>query len=185
MAESRTGSTPRQPQQPPGKPAEPSESGTPPVSTPTASAEDRGEEGRQDGQPRPATETSRQTAEPKAGPRSRGAEMARSAGTAEVPATEKPIYNVPVKETSAYVVTVDNRTGHVTKIERLNEEGGERKEISAAEYAYLLTYWGLAIPSTVAPGGLSATSSTSQTHPLVQSYLQGMIDYYNTYAVPQ
>lgn len=178
MAESRSGSTPRQPQQTPGKPAEPSE-----TTAPAASGEDSAKEGRQSGQPSPAVETSRQTTEPRGAVRSGDPEPAKSSEAEVVPATEKPVYNAPVKETSVYVVTVDNRTGFPTKIERLNEESGERKELSTSEYVQAQTYWGLPMPSTLAPAGLSASAYPAEVNPLLQAYVRGMIDYYNIYGV--
>src|SRR3712207_4758621 len=48
-------------------------------------------------------------------------------------ATEKPVPLSRAKETSQYVVTVNNQTGVAVKIERLNEETGERTELSQAE----------------------------------------------------
>jgi hypothetical protein len=177
MAESRGGSTPRQPPETPAKPSE--------TTAPAASGEDRAEERRQAEQPRSATETSRQTAESRGAARAGSAEATKPSEAGVVPATEKPVYNAPVKETSVYVVTLDNRTGLPTKIERLNEETGERKELSVSEYAQVPAYWGLSPPPIVAPTSLSATAYPSGVNPLAQAYVQGMIDYYNTYGVAQ
>ena len=178
MAESRSGSTPRRPPETPDKPAEPTE-----TAAPAASGEDRGEERRRAEQPRAAAETSWQTAEPRGAARAGTAEAIKTSEAEVVPATEKPIYNAPVKETSVYVVTFDNRTGLPTKIERLNEKTGERKELSVAEYAQVAAYWGLSPPPIVAPTSLSATAYPSGVNPLTQAYVQGMIDYYKTYCV--
>jgi hypothetical protein len=172
MAESRSGSTPRQT---PAKPAEPSE-----TTAPAASGEDRAEERRQAEQPRPATETSRHTTESRDAAHAGNAETSKPRAAEGASATEKPVYNAPVKETSVYVVTVDNRTGLPTKIERLHEETGERKELSVSEYAHVLAYWGLSTPPTLAPTSLIATAYSREVNPLVQAYVQGMIDYYNT-----
>jgi hypothetical protein len=177
MAESRRGSAPRQPQQTPGKPAEPSE-----TTAPAASGEDSAKEVRQSGPPGPAAET-RQTTEQRGAERPGNAEAAKSGEAELVPATEKPVYSAHVKETSVYVVTVDNRTGLPTKIERLNEESGERKELSTSEYVQVQTYWGLPMPSILAPTGLSASANPAEVNPLVQAYVRGIIDYYNTYGV--
>jgi hypothetical protein len=179
MAESRSGSTPRQPPQTPAKPAEPSE-----TTAPAASGEDRAEERRQAEQPRPATETSRHTTESRDAASAGNAETSKPRVAEGASATEKPVYNAPVKETSVYVVTVDNRTGLPTKIERLHEETGERKELSVSEYAHVLAYWG-PTPPILAPTSLIATAYSREVNPLVQAYVQGMIDYYNTYGSAQ
>jgi hypothetical protein len=180
MAESRSGSTPRQPPQTPAKPAEPSES-----TAPAASGEDRAEEKRQAEQPRTGTENSRQTAEGRApaGAVKPGASKPSEAEVAS--ATEKPVFNAPVKETSIYVVTVDNRTGLATKIERLNDETGERKELSVSEYAQATAHSSLSTPPAIPPTSPGATPYSSEANALVQAYLQGMIDYYKTYGAGQ
>jgi hypothetical protein len=41
----------------------------------------------------------------------------------------------PPKKNSMYVVTFDNATGALVKIEALDEETGKRKELSRAQYA--------------------------------------------------
>jgi hypothetical protein len=175
MAEARSGSTPRHPPQPPSSPAEPSDS-TPPATSGT----ERGESRQTGAQPGSAGETPRQTPESRSGARS--AEAAKPGETGTVPATEKPIYNVPEKQTSFYVVTVDNRTGSATKIERLNEDNGQRKELSASEYASISTYWGV---PTSAAAGTDMTTYLSLTNPLVQAYVKGMVDYYTRYVTAQ
>jgi len=49
----------------------------------------------------------------------------------EVPVTEKP---VPTEaKTSEYVVTVDDSSGAVVKIEEVSEKSGERREFSGRE----------------------------------------------------
>jgi hypothetical protein len=79
-------------------------------------------------------------------------------------ATEKPVIPPAAARTSTYVVTVDNRTGIATRIERLDEKSGERKEMSPMEYAQLAAAY--YAPAT-ADGGV-----------LMQAYLQGMKDYF-------
>jgi hypothetical protein len=89
--------------------------------------------------------------------RSQGGASSRSGASADQPeqalATEKPVPSRPGKDTTQYVVTVDNRTGFALRIERLDEESGERQEVpltafaqasvqaGAPDYSALLAYY--------------------------------------------
>ena len=46
------------------------------------------------------------------------------------PATEKGVPSRPVPETTQYSVTVENKTGTATKIERVDSETGEKKTLT-------------------------------------------------------
>jgi hypothetical protein len=68
----------------------------------------------------------------------RVARTARSSGStpdARALATEVPVKIAPVPELSEYVVTVDNKTGLVTRIERFNAATAERQPLSPAGHA--------------------------------------------------
>jgi hypothetical protein len=83
-------------------------------------------------------------------------------------ATEKPVIPPADAATSVYVVTVDNRTGIATRIERLDEQSGGRKEISPMEYVQLIAgYYAPAI---------------GENNVVLQAYLQGMKDYFGALA---
>jgi len=97
----------------------------------------------------------------------------------KTPITEKPVPSAPEKgRTSQYVVTVDERTSGILKIERLNAETGERKELTAEEYAGVIAYTNLISPYLA---GLAAYAMSQP--PLggispVQAYFRGMADYF-------
>ena len=97
----------------------------------------------------------------------------------KTPITEKPVPSAPEKgRTSQYVVTVDERTSGILKIERLNAETGERKELTAEEYAGVIAYTNLISPYLA---GLAAYAMSQP--PLggispVQAYYRGMADYF-------
>ena len=65
--------------------------------------------------------------------------------------------------TSVYVVTVDNRSGIATRIDRLDEQSGGRKELSPIEYAQVLAGY--------------YTPAMGDSNGIAQAYLQGVIDY--------
>lgn len=86
--------------------------------------------------------------------------------------TEKPmIPSGEGKQTAVYVVTVDNNTGIATRIERLDEQSGERTELSPKEYTQLM-----------ASHYAGAAGAMGQTNVLLQAYWQGMNDYFGARA---
>lgn len=106
-----------------------------------------------------------------------------SAPAAEQPqtlATEQPVPSAPVKKTSQYVVTVDNQTGLTTRIEKLDETTGARKELSREEYLQVLSY---ASGTSAAPlyGGFSdlVPASSPETDYLTQAYYKGVAAFLN------
>ena len=108
---------------------------------------------------------------------------AASAASARMEAlpTEQPVPGPPPKKTTEYVVTVDNQTGMPVKIEKLDEDTGKRKELSAEEYAQAMLYSSLS--QTPYYAGVAAAApppaSASDTDALVQAYYQGVADYIN------
>lgn len=105
----------------------------------------------------------------------------------EAVATEKPVFSAAPPITTEYVVTVDNRTGTATKIEKLSAGSDERKELSEEEYARLFPY--VRRPAkTKAPGLMKSTSGSgiatvtqaapaSQSNALADAYYRGVNDY--------
>jgi hypothetical protein len=97
---------------------------------------------------------------------------AGTSAPAEVPVTEQPVPSKPMPATTQYVVTVDNETGIATKVERIDEETGNRTEVSADEYA--------AMYSTVMSSpesSFSAPEAAYASDPLLEAYYQGVADY--------
>lgn len=93
--------------------------------------------------------------------------------------TEKPVPSAPVKNTSQYVVTVDNRTMLPVRIEKLNEDTGERKELSKEEYAQIYSYASpTPLPSYAGLSGTAPVYSSSEATALVQAYYQGVVEYF-------
>jgi hypothetical protein len=87
----------------------------------------------------------------------------------EPPATEKPATpSIPL--TSQYVVTVNNVTGLLKKIEKLDEATGDQTELSGEEYTQWLGYASPAVYSDVI---------LMQT----QLYYQSLTDYMNMLGV--
>src|SRR5690242_16558955 len=106
---------------------------------------------------------------------------------AGVLATEKPVPSAPEKKTSQYVVTVDNTTGLPVKMEKLDEQTGNRTEFSNEEYGLLASYWGISMPSAKAGhsdlSGMDVTSTEAQTasieayYRLGEAYCRSVADY--------
>jgi hypothetical protein len=99
-------------------------------------------------------------------------------------ATEKPTPVGLVKKHSLYVLRVDDETGSLVKIEKLDETTQERKELTPQEYALAWAYAGasLQLAGTIT-GYASAAAVESQS--IVQAYYQGMIDYLNACSPPR
>ena len=95
-------------------------------------------------------------------------------------ATEKPVPSVPVKKTSQYVITVDNTTGLAVKIEKLDEDTGERTELTKSEYAQAQSGASLAAaPFYAGYGGSAPAVSPMESSALIQAYYRGIADYLN------
>jgi len=92
------------------------------------------------------------------------------------PVTEKAVKAAPVEETSQYVVTLDNTTGMPTKVEKLDEATGQRKELTPQEYVTLMAYGGYVGPAAA----LGAAAYSAAIGPVIESYWRGYTDYVNT-----
>ena len=105
-------------------------------------------------------------------------ESAASAPAAEVPVTEQPVGSKPVPVTTQYVITVDNETGIATKVERIDEETADRREISADEYAAMYSYSaGMSSPELASFMSFSAPGASFGYDPLREAYYRGVADY--------
>lgn len=82
------------------------------------------------------------------------------------PVTEKPAEVPALEMTSEYVVTVNNLTGLLAKIEKVDGATGSRAELSADEYTQTLGY-------------PSPSAYADQMFAQVQLYYQGLSDYVN------
>lgn len=74
-------------------------------------------------------------AEPARTPADRPSREAAPGRQGEALPTEKPVPSRRGGETTQYVVTVDSRTGFAVRIERLDEETGERHELPLSAFA--------------------------------------------------
>jgi hypothetical protein len=126
-------------------------------------------------------------------PRGRGAAAVAatppSKGSGVSTATEKPVSVGPPPRTSQYLVTVDNRTGVAIKIEKLDGETGDRKELTAAEYAVLYPQGGpqrppaaaastpAAIVQSAPAARMSPSLSSASVTALTEAYYRGVADY--------
>jgi hypothetical protein len=98
--------------------------------------------------------------------------------TSAAAGTQPPAAAAP-RSVTQYVVTVDNLTKQPVKIEKLNEETGQRFELSQGEYAALYTYTsaGLYYPT---PYLAASMASPAGNNALALAYFQGVADYLKT-----
>jgi hypothetical protein len=99
-------------------------------------------------------------------------ETAKAVASGQVPVTEEPVATEPVPTATQYVVTVDNQSGVATKVEKLDEKTGERKELSADEYAAMFSF-----ATEISSLSSSAPGETFASDPLTEAYYQGVSDY--------
>jgi hypothetical protein len=93
-------------------------------------------------------------------------------GTADVPVTEKP---VPAKRSiTRYTVSVDDATGHIVKIEKLDEKTNQSRELTQSEYAAAYSF-----ASSAAPYYAASTAALHDplNSPAMQAYFRGIADY--------
>jgi hypothetical protein len=106
----------------------------------------------------------------------------------KTPVTEKPVPLTPPPKTSQYLVTVDNFTGAPTKIERVNDQTGDKQELSRGEYASLAATVGHPLTTPVSPRAFAVTNvsgapedffqgSPSDDPALTEAYYRGVVDY--------
>jgi hypothetical protein len=93
-------------------------------------------------------------------------------GGQEPPVTEKPI--ATRRKISQYVVSVDDVTGSIVKIEKLDEQTGERKELTQEEAAAACCFASYGAPYY---GAYTTSLYESLSSPSVQAYLKGISDY--------
>jgi len=93
-------------------------------------------------------------------------------GGSAPPVTEKPV--ATRRKISQYVVSVDDATGSIIKIEKIDEQTGKPREFTQEEYAVA---YGFA--SYVAPyyAACAASLYDPLSSPAVQAYVKGISDY--------
>jgi hypothetical protein len=96
----------------------------------------------------------------------------RSAGEKEAPVTEKPV--ATRRKILQYVVSVDDATGCIVKMEKQDEKTGERKEFTQQEYAAAYAFGSYAAPYYAA---YAASLYDPVSSPAVQAYLKSISDY--------
>jgi hypothetical protein len=94
------------------------------------------------------------------------------AGEKEAPVTEKPV--ATRRKISQYVVSVDDATGCIIKMEKQDEKTGERKEFTQQEYAAAYACGSSAAPYYAA---YAASLYDPVSSPAVQAYLKSISDY--------
>jgi hypothetical protein len=96
-----------------------------------------------------------------------------SSGQQEVAfATEQPVPSVPEEKLSQYIVTVDNQTGLLAKVEKL-AAAGERMELSQEELEQVGLF------SAAGGENTSELASSTDDNSLLAAYYQGVADYLN------
>jgi hypothetical protein len=82
-------------------------------------------------------------------------------------ATERPAKTVAGPRTTKYIVTVDNMTGLMLKVDKVTEAAGKKSA---------------ATTTAVDPSNLSSTFAAPPADPtaIVQAYYRGIADYFNT-----
>lgn len=112
----------------------------------------------------------------------------------KTPVTEIPVPTPPRPKTSQYLITVDNSTGVPTKIEKVDSETGEKKELSKGESTRLVAAMAKPAASGVAnlfaatpAAGPFAARNVSLSSPfqdtpnenpaLTEAYYRGVADY--------
>jgi hypothetical protein len=100
-------------------------------------------------------------------------------GGTEPPVTEKPV--ATRRKISQYVVSVDEVTGSIVKIEKLDEQTGKPKEFTRAEYTAAYSFASYAAPYYAA---YAASLYDPLSSPAVQAYVKGIADYLKAF-IPQ
>ena len=94
------------------------------------------------------------------------------AGGEVPPVTEKPV--ATRRKISQYVVSVDEATGSIVKIEKMNEQTGKPRELTQEEYAAAYGFASYAAPYYAA---YAASLYDPLSSPAVQAYVKGVSDY--------
>ncbi|MDQ3895921.1 MAG: hypothetical protein M3326_01515 [Actinomycetota bacterium] len=96
----------------------------------------------------------------------------RRSETTEPRVTEKPV--AQARRVAEYVVSVDQTTGAIMKIERL-ERDGSRKEFTEEEYVAAYTSLSYAAPYFAS---YAAALYDPLNDPAIQTYLKAVVDYW-------
>jgi hypothetical protein len=110
----------------------------------------------------------------------------------KVPVTEKPVptrrpaasrsatpRSATSRKISQYVVSVDDATGGIVKIEKLDEQTGESREFTAEEYTAAYSFASCAAPYYAA---YAASLYDPLSSVAVQEYMKAMADYLRAFA---
>jgi hypothetical protein len=106
----------------------------------------------------------------------------------KTPVTEKPVLQPSPPRTSQYLVTIDNFSGLPTRVEKVNSETGEKKELSESEAMKLAAPFTtpFTAPALASAFGFTnvtgAADSFFQESPsddpaLTDAYYRGVVDY--------
>lgn len=170
MAEEQTPEIPSEGTPPPGE-------AVPPVTEkPSVAEEGRGSAEPEEGMAVPGEREQRPEKEPQAVTEGQPHNISREGtpppGGAAPPVTEKPV--ATRRKISQYVVSVDDATGSITKIEKLDEKTGERKQFNQGDYVAAYGCANYAAPHYAA---YAASLNDPLSSPAVQAYLKGIADY--------
>jgi len=94
------------------------------------------------------------------------------AGEQGPPVTEKPV--ATRRPISHYVVSVDDTTGSIVKIEKLDEQTGERKRLTQADY---VAAYGRAASAAPPYAANAASLYRSLSSPVMEAYVKVIADY--------
>lgn len=91
-------------------------------------------------------------------------------------ATEMPVPTV--RRISQYLVSVDDTTGTVVRIEKVDPDKGDKKELSQDEYAAAYAYAGYSAPYYAT---YAASLYDPLSDPAIQTYMKAAADYAKAY----
>jgi hypothetical protein len=103
---------------------------------------------------------------------STGSGSTSPAGGEQPPVTEKPV--ATRRKISQYIVSVNDATGSIVKIEKMDEQTGKPREFTQEEYAVAYGFASYAAPYYAA---YAASLYNPLSSPAVQAYVKGIADY--------
>lgn len=101
--------------------------------------------------------------------------VATRPGESQPSATEKPV--VTRRHIAQYVVSVDDATGTIVKIEKVDGQTGQPKEFTPEEYAAAYSFASYAGYGAPYGAQYAAPLYAPLSNPTVQAYLKAMSDY--------
>src|SRR5262245_18392471 len=106
------------------------------------------------------------------------ARRAASQAMSDVSVIEKPVKTVQGSRTTKYVVTVDNITGLILKVDKIAEAAKEKKAAKPIKETPAMT-------TAVDPASVTATLAAQPADPaaIVEAYYRGIADYVNALAM--